>query len=150
MTGMSDIFNAPMHADAFDILAGEWIGQGIHREVWSCAIDASLVVKFETGRGNFANVYEHEVWEEVKDDKELSKWFAPVTLISARGLVLLQKRTEVVRKRELPKMVPAFFCDLKAANWGWYEGRYVCHDYGNNALMRTGLTRRMKAAKWWR
>lgn len=141
-------FKSPIHRDTLDILVQNCIGRGIHREVWSCAIDDSLVVKFETGSGNFANVYEHEVWQEVRDDKELSKWFAPVVAISACGIVMLQRRTEVVRKRELPDRVPAFFCDLKTENWGWYDGRYVCHDYGNNNCTRTGLTRRMKSAKW--
>lgn len=150
MTGVLDEFKTPLHRDTFDILAGRHIGQGCYRDVWTLRSDDSRVVKFETTAGSFCNVYEHEVWNEVKDDKELRKWFAPVLDISANGIVLVQMRTEPVRKRELPKMVPAFFSDLKTENWGWLDGRYVCHDYGNNAVMRTGLTRRMKAAKWWR
>jgi hypothetical protein len=107
------------------------------------------VVKFESDANDFANIFEMDLWRMVEDDKELSKWFAPCTFLSPNGVVLLQKRTEVVRKSELPKYVPAFFCDLKSDNWGWLDGRYVCHDYGNNAVIRKGLNKRMKLAKWW-
>lgn len=60
----------------------------------------------------------------------------------------MQSRTKPIEACELPKEVPAFFCDLKAANWGRLGKRIVCHDYGNNPLMEKGMTTRMKKAVW--
>lgn len=148
MTAQED-FKTPIHRDTFDILAGQHIGAGSFRDVWTLRCDHSCVLKFETTSGSFYNIYEHELWQEVKDDKVLSQWFAPVLDISANGIVLVQRRTYPVRKEDLPTKVPAFFDDLKANNWGWYEGRVVCHDFGHRSVLRTGLTKRMKTAKWW-
>jgi hypothetical protein len=39
--------------------------------------------------------------------------------------------------------------DVKRENWGMYEGRMVCCDYGVSNLLSCGMTAGTIAAKWW-
>lgn len=128
------------------MIVGRKIGNGVYRKVYRHRHDDSLVIKIENGGSNFCNVKEWEIWKEVEDEP-FSKWFAPCEYISPCGLVLMQKKTIAAPARNMPKKVPTMFRDLKTANWGMYQGRAVCHDYGNNALTTGG--RKLKNVNWY-
>ena len=61
---------------------------------------------------------------------------------------MLQHYAEPIHASKLPTHVPAFFADLKAANWGMYAGHPVAVDYGRNLLLSRGLSTRMRKADW--
>lgn len=111
------------------LICGAFLGSGMSRKVFASRTNADQVLKLESS-STFQNVMEWEVWSIARDCKQLSKWFAPCVEISTYGQWLIQKRTHPIEKRHLPKLVPTAFTDLKAANWGWLDGRVVCHDYG--------------------
>lgn len=140
--------------DALTLLCLDLLGSGLSRQVYTCTLGPEKwVVKVEVGAdGYFQNVREHAVWEAVRHAPALKRWFAPVVNISDLGRFLVQERTQPIRiedlRRRLPK-VPAFFSDLKAANWGWLGSRIVCHDYGTALTAEQGLTTRMRKADWW-
>lgn len=132
---------------AFNLLCGDLLGEGIHRKVFECRIDPTLVVKVETDEHHrsFANVMEHKNWSENELYKPVSSWLAPVVAISPCGLVMLQKRVEPLRESELPEKLPAFLTDTKRANFGLYEGRVVACDY---SFLITTISARLKKAEW--
>lgn len=129
------------------MIVGNRIGEGASRTVYHHNYDPDLVVKIEGSYGSFRNVYEDQVWERVRQTK-LAVWFAPVIRISGSGVVLFMRKTTPCRPAELPKKVPAFFTDLKSDNWGWLDGRVVCHDYGHHLMIEKGMTTRMRNANW--
>ena len=65
--------------------------------------------------------------------------------LSGYGRVLLQKRVEPLQKGQLPERVPSFLSDLKLSNFGMFEGRIVCCDYG---LLTWSPAMRMRKANW--
>lgn len=140
-------FRTTVGKDLSRLAIGALIGTGAYRHVYEWLPDPSLVLKIENGAKSFANVIEDEVWNRVRDT-EFARWFAPVVQISDCGSLILQKRTEPIRREELPELVPAFFTDLHIYNWGLLNGRPVCHDYGLNLLMERGMTKRMRKAGW--
>jgi hypothetical protein len=137
-----------VHKEAFNLLCLDLIGGGSARQVYTSPIRPDCVVKVESGAKSFQNVAEWQVWQEVKDTP-MAKWFAPCVEISPSGSVLLMKRTEPAPASMYPRRVPAFFTDLKRENWGMYEGRMVCCDYGVSNLVSCGMTAGTIAAKWW-
>ena len=42
-----DLERFPIYMDAFNLLCGRKIGFGIHRDVFECKVDKSLVVKVD-------------------------------------------------------------------------------------------------------
>lgn len=149
MSLQSDYFDNTIAGDFFKLVAGRRLGSGIGREVWSCTLDPTVVLKFETGGQSFQNVVEWELWESLRWTKTASKWLAPCVSISSCGTVLVQKMTEPLRHSELPKSVPVWACDLKLENWGLFEGRPVMHDYGlAGVIVGRGASNRMKKADW--
>lgn len=131
-----------------DILLGDFIGSGAARRVYACKLDPTLVVKIETAAGSFQNVKEWEVWQELQYNKAINKWFAPCVAISACGTVLLQKRAEPAYRKHYPKKVPRCLGDLKYANYGMLQGKFVCFDYGT-FLSSNGINPGFKKAVWW-
>jgi len=130
------------------MVIGDHIACGSTRCVYAHAMSPEdTVVKIEAGDALFCNVYEHQVWEHV-EQTEFAKWFAPVRKISPCGTVLFMARCEPVHKTDLPTHVPAFFTDLKANNFGWYEGRVVCIDYGYHRFIERGMTKKLRKAVW--
>ncbi len=128
-----------------DLMLGEKLGQGEFREVYEFRPDPSLVVKLElTDTKRFSNVHEWVIWNEVEDNPKLAKWFAPCKWISHSGSVLIQKRTEPIRR--LPTMVPNLMADAKVENWGPYNGKPVMHDYGNHSFFEQA-TKRFRLVK---
>lgn len=142
-------FPADIKTEFIDTFCGKLIGHGYSRQVYEYKLDSSLVIKIETCINvskYFQNVIEYDTWINIKDT-DLSKWFAPCVYISYNGNVLIQKKTNPVKK--YPDMIPIFLTDTKKQNYGMYKGKFVCHDYGTNNLIKYGFTKRMKKADWW-
>lgn len=118
--------------DAFNLLCGEKLGGGIHREVFDCRLRPDLVVKVErddTWR-YFSNVREMKFWDDNQHFKKVADWLAPCVYMSPDGRILLQRRVKLAtRFDDLPDMMPAFLTDFKPDNYGFLEGRLVCIDY---------------------
>lgn len=123
------------------ILCGQQLGYGMSRVVYENKLDPTTVVKVETAARRFQNVKEWETWQEFQYG--LGKFLAPCVAISACGLILIQKRVEPLRKSEAPEKMPAFLTDFKLSNYGLYENRVVCCDYGTNLAISTGTSARM-------
>jgi hypothetical protein len=134
--------------EAFNLLCGRKIGEGIHRTVYACRIDPKMVVKVEHDTDWFvgSNAKEYANWEFNSEYKKVSNWLAPCAWISPNGRVMLQHRTQPMAIYNMPKSVPAFFTDIKPDNWGWYGGRAVCHDYPQ--MIVTHNTRMKKVEEW--
>ena len=139
-------FGNTIARDLFGLIAGKRIGAGVGREVWSCEIDDSLVIKFETEGRSFQNVIEWETWCAL-EHSDHAKWLAPCRAISCCGSVLLQARTMPMRTKELPERVPSWATDIKPENWGLLNGKPVMHDYGYSRLL-SGATKAMRKAHW--
>jgi hypothetical protein len=134
--------------DFFNSMVGAHLGTGMMRTVYRWLPNLDYVVKFEHMAKTFSNVTERDIWDEVKDNKPLARWFAPVLDISPCGNVLWQLYAEECPIEKLPKLVPECFADLKQDNWGLWKGRPICRDYGNHAGFKNGLSLKMKTAKW--
>lgn len=123
---------------ALRLMYGECIGSGASRRVYSVLHDDTLVLKVEHSGKTFHNQTEYLIWEEIKS-WPISDWFAPCVDIDGYGNVLLQKRTQPFDchddfKAALTKtrggVIPAVFDDIHYGNFGMYDGRVTCHDYG--------------------
>lgn len=133
--------------DFLELFCGDFIGKGVFRQVYDCAIDDSLIIKIEYSDSRlFCNCTEWNVWNTVKGT-EFEKYFAPCVKISMGGQVLLMKKTQPLKK--YPEKIPAFFTDTKRANYGKYNGSFCCHDYAGNFLIEKGMTKRLVKADWW-
>lgn len=138
-----------VHLEAFNLLCGNLIGSGMTRKVFECAFDKTLVIKVEDDevRTHFQNMMEWFVWNQVCGT-DWEKWFCPVREISPNGRLLIMPRTSMVSVRELPDRLPKFLMDLKPSNFGMYQDRFVCHDYGTSPLINHGLSNVMRKAEW--
>lgn len=59
-----------------NFICGKWLGSGVHRTVYVCAIDDTKVVKLALGEdGRMRNLLEAKIWSEIKDTP-FAKWFA--------------------------------------------------------------------------
>lgn len=136
-----------VYYDAFNLLCGEKLGSGIHRDVFECKIRPDLVVKVEKGDYRyFANVLEMRFWCDNQYAKDIAKWLAPCEFLSPDGRLLLQKRAQpIISGSQLPKQIPAFLTDLKKENFGLLDGRVVCVDY---ALNNVTVSTRMRKPYW--
>ena len=143
---MSD--NTLIHREAFWLMCGEKIGNGIARTVYESRLLPGFVIKVEEDSRSFQNVLEWETWQRVRGTKH-EKWFAPCESISAAGTVLVMRKTELARASEYPEKMPVFLTDFKRKNYGMYDGRLVCHDYGLTLLVEHGMTSRLRKANWW-
>jgi hypothetical protein len=144
-------FNQSVTAtDMFHLCAGKKLGEGVSRVVYECPWDKTVVFKFETHIGNFANVAEWKLWEAVQYVPNIARWFAPCVAISPNGCVLIQKKTKPLEKCELPTRVPQVFTDIKVSNWGLYKGQPVCHDYALNQSVTNALCTgsKFRKARW--
>lgn len=139
--------NSLLEVEAFSVFVGERLGSGMSREVSACRLNPDLVVKIEMEAQRFQNITEWQTWEQVSHT-ECAQWFSPCVLISSAGAVLIQKKTTPILYENLPEMIPIFFSDLKQSNWGLFEGRAVCHDYGYSLALKRGLSTRLKRAVW--
>lgn len=126
-----------------DVLVGRMIARGTYRYVFFCLLSDDFVVKVEKG-GSHHNAMEWQMWDQFKNVDHVSKWLAPCVNISACGRVLIQRRTTPLI--ELPDKMPVWLSDFKVQNYGMFDGRVVCHDYG---LGPDHVSGSMKAAEWW-
>lgn len=143
-----DHFHDAVAKDVAGFFVGAHLGSGESRDVFAAAQCPTQVLKIETGHSSFYNIREWDIWQEVKRGP-MAKWLAPCIAISGSGIMLVQARTKpLVKTDKLPARVPAFLCDIKPSNWGWYKGRIVCHDYGHNNVIWAGLTSSLVKANW--
>lgn len=133
--------------DAFNLLCGDKIGEGIHRTVYKCRIRPDLVVKVENQDYRFfANVMEDKFWADSSHCNDIARWLAPCEFLSPDARLMLQKRTEPIRDKDrLPEKIPTFLTDVKRENFGWLNGKLVCHDY---AFVISSPSLRLKKADW--
>ena len=117
--------------DAFNMLCGKEIGNGIHRTVFECKIRPDLVVKVENEcYREFANVLEMRFWNDQQHYKKIADWLAPCEFLSPDGRILLQKRADPLSENEkLPFLMPSWMTDIKRDNFGRIDGKLVCIDY---------------------
>lgn len=134
--------------ELLSVVRGDKLGEGVARKVYAVLLNDSLVIKVESASRSFQNVAEWEVWDWVKSDTSLARWFAPCRNISACGLYLIQDRCEPIRDSERPKTLPAFLCDLKRENFGLLNGKVVCCDYGMILSMVRYWSRKQIKANW--
>lgn len=133
-------FTYSVALETLQLLLGEKLGGGAYRDVFAMTLNPDLVLKVEPeNNSRFSNIQEWTVWNEVQDDPELARWFAPCHHISSCGTILIQSRTKPLKK--LPAEVPNVMTDVKLANMGLYKGRPVFHDYGNHKLYLRGMRR---------
>ena len=124
--------NERVFEDAFNLLCGKKLGEGVDREVFECRLRPELVVKVEADRvhRSFANPREMQIWQNWQYHKPTARWLAPCEYLSPDGRILLQRRTQPISPTDgLPDRLPAFLTDIKTDNFGLLDGRVVCHDY---------------------
>ena len=134
--------------DAFNLLCGEKIGSGIHRDVFECKLRPDLVVKVETDHDqrNFANVLEHQFWADHQHAPAIIKWLAPLEFLSPDGRISLQRRVKIATNDDtMPDKMPGFLTDIKRCNYGWIGTQLVCVDY---AWTIPNPQQRLRKAVW--
>jgi len=123
---------------------GKFIAKGKWRSVYEHPEDPTLVIKVLTPDKDIIKRYtnregeltlnpnknEYDVWLKYKDT-EVGTHLCPVVDISPCHNYLVMKKAP--RLSRLPEYrLPKNFKDTRAAqNWGLYEKRHVCIDYGN-------------------
>lgn len=128
---MVDTSDAATFEDAFNLLCGDWIGAGVDRTVYECALIHGWVVKVENKTNRyFANPLECKFWNDHAYYKPVADWLAPCGNMSPDGRILLQKRVDPIPlDYVMPDKLPKFLTDLKRSNFGLLNGRLVCVDY---------------------
>jgi hypothetical protein len=146
MTDIFGYFPTTMSKELLTLVNGKKLGEGIARQVYVFGPDPRLVIKYELASQSFQNICEWTTWRDFKDAPKVAKWLAPCKMISPCGTILLQERTSLIRREELPEKVPGWSIDTKIGNWGLLNGKPVMHDYG---LTLETLSDRLKKADWW-
>lgn len=128
--------------DWWELCAGDFLDEGVHRHTYACAFHSGLVIKVEQNKGQFANVKEWDFWQEWQFCHPVANWLAPCVAISPNGKFLLQRKTRPLKMSQLPKELPRFLTDRKLANYGLLGNRVMCHDYAATIkTVRWDLTR---------
>ena len=135
-----EVLNDPLSCRdaALSLLAGELLGQGCFRRVYSVKYNPKIVLKLEIAGSEFCNVEEMGVWKEVCWTK-WAEWFAPCHAIDRFGIALIQERTKPLTTWPKDFKIPSFFTDTKPENFGRIGNKIVCHDYGSNLFISRGL-----------
>lgn len=140
------IDNSFHYEEFFNLICGELLGEGIHRKVFECRIDPTIVIKIEQDHSTFANIREWQAWTDCQYYKPVADWLAPCVDISPNGTVMFQKRiASLSRNDKLPEQLPRFLTDVKPQNFGWLDGRIVCHDYPQ---MITTASTKLRKVEW--
>lgn len=137
-----------VNKSAYNLLIGNYIGEGEYRTVYECCLRDDLVAKIEKPekRHAFANVHEFSIWQEYKEIEAVRMWLAPIYIMSDCAQILLQSKVSSVPVDFVwPDKLPSFLGDIKRENFGWFENRLVCIDYANTVFK---ANTRMKAVKW--
>lgn len=135
--------------DMFAFICGEWIGEGINRDVFEYNLDPRYVVKVQKEAGEFSNIMEFEIWGAVRHT-EYKKFFAQCLWLSGNGRIMLQRKTRPLTKTlRPPERIPHFFLDVKDSNFGYIGGQFVAHDYeySMTQFINTGLNDKTKIYK---
>ena len=136
--------------DALSLFCGKLIGKGGSRLVYENRLDKNSVIKLQYGNGlPMQNIAEWQAWLELQYC-DAGKWLAPCFFISNRGHVLIQAKTAKLSYDSYPQQIPAFLTDTKYENFGLFDSRFVCHDYGQNLLMTIGSKLKLKKAAWYK
>lgn len=122
---------------------GAYIGEGRCRTVYVAADDPTKAVKVAKEGHADVNLAEAGVWRDVEDRDEAA-FYAPVTECAEDGSWLVMARTRQPSEGDFPSRIPGRIGDVKRHNWGWLNGRMVCHDYH----VRGGSTGKLKSARW--
>lgn len=134
-----------------DIFLGKKLGDGATRTTYRARFNDTCVVKIEEPSNRwFQNVLEYRIWEEVRYDKEMKKWFAPCHEISKDGTVLIMEYAkDIPPGKKLPTEVPKYLNDVCCENFGIIKGRLVCRDYGIclGAIL-DNQTKKKRKANW--
>ncbi len=158
MTAPLDVRIKGASKSILGLLLGKRLGEGCFRAVFEYALDPTLVVKVQYdnhqegqrgltyGHMSFANIVEWHTWCRLKDTG-LAKHFAPCHHISADGKVLIQARTEPIRKFRKDDVLADFFADVKPDNFGRLNGKLVCHDYALHGLTKLGIHEALRKPK---
>lgn len=136
----------PIYEDAFNLLCGKLLGEGIHRKVFECRLLPRMVVKVEycTDWRYFSNVHEMKFWNDASP--AVAAWLAPCQYLSPDGRILIQRRADPIPQGyELPLLIPSFLSDIKRENFGLVGDRLVCLDY---PMTITTPSLRLKKANW--
>jgi len=141
----SIVGNKIVSLEMCDFFLGKLLGYGVSRCVFEYSFDKRFVVKIDLSDYN-ANVIEANIWQHVARIPKLSKWFAPVGMLSRCGRIMFQRKcntkTEVSK---YPKNIPDFFRDVKYSNWGLLGDRVVCFDYSHVSITQLGDNKMVKA-----
>lgn len=138
-----------VQVDFADLFCGEKLGNGIGRQVYVLATDATKVIKVETSSQSFQNVIEWETWNDLKGT-DYAAFLAPCHFISPCGIVLIQSRVEKLTPQREKVRLPSFLTDFKRSNYGLLKNRVVCCDYGTNLLASHGaFASRLRKPDWW-
>lgn len=139
--------NTAIWREAFNLLCDKQVATGSARTVYNSELNQDWIIKIEDRAGSFQNVIEWQTWNRVNNTK-WSRWFAPCYYISPCGAILIMARTTEPQLKDYPTMMPVYLSDLKYSNYGMFEGKLVCHDYGTNLLSEYGKTNKMRKADW--
>ncbi len=129
--------------EIIDLTALKEIGRGNHRIVYKNPFNKEEVLKYsynpyKSGLGGNSNYIEWRVWNAVKDDSSISKYFCPITGYTNDYSVITMLEASPMKKsqfslRLLDKLPALLRLDVnRAENWGILEGRPVLVDYGFN------------------
>lgn len=133
-----------LHHDLSNLVLGEYLGGGVSRSVFRCALNEDYVIKRSSDAYSWQNVNEWEVWHYAQSTS-MAKYLAPCVMISPCGIYLVQRYVENVRRDELPKTIPRIFIDQKIENYGMLDGRLVARDYGTMVSLVRSIKGRRKA-----
>ena len=118
--------------EIIDFICGDFLGSGIHREVYDYNLDPKYVVKIDISEECGDNSIEWRIWNNVMHTTDGTKnWFAPCSWISTNGRIMLQRKTKPLydKFKNIPEKIPAYFTDIKPDNFGWIGNQIVAHDY---------------------
>lgn len=136
-----------LHFELSHLVCGEFLGEGVNRRVYRCALNPLYVVKVSDQAHTWQNINEWEVYWYAS--KVMAKWLAPCRLISPSGTYLIQDYAEPLRKDELPKTLPRFLVDQKQENFGMLNGHLVARDYGTMVALVNRIQGKRKAIWDW-
>lgn len=121
----------PVTHDLHSLTLGKQIGQGESRTVYEWRPNPAWVIKHENDAHTFQNPAEWNLWQQHQHEPNgIRSWLAPCHLISHNGIWLIQARTTPARTEDLD-LVPKWFGHVTVDNFGWLDGRLVCHDYAH-------------------
>lgn len=149
MVNMAEDYNpltGTLGRDFFNLMCGDLIGEGQYRKVYEFKQNPKFVIKMEDTAYSFSNIREWDLWLNAECLPEARKWLAPCSTISPNGIFLIQERTTPARR--FPDKLPVWLTDIKRNNFGMLGGKFVAHDYGNNLVCNSGLTKRLKKVTW--